>query len=133
MIGPVAATPVKPLPEMAPMIAQVTAHTTPSPPRMRPTKTSTKSRRRLAIPLPAMSSPAKMYRGEARRTVLIIWLKSHTIKLFMFTSIKRAMKSRAPPKQKGRGMLSKRRATSTSTSKKTTVIMAVYSFPFPAP
>lgn len=74
-----------------------------------------------------------MYRGEARRTVLIIWLKSHTIKLFMLTSMKRAMKSRAPPKQKGRGTLSRSRTTSSTTSKKTTVIMAVYSFPFPAP
>ena len=119
-MGPVAATPVKPLPEMAPMIAQVTAQTTPSPPRIRPMKMSTKSSSRLAIPLPAMSKPAKMYRGDARSTVLIIWLKPQTIKLFMLMSMKRAMKSRAPPKQKGRGTLSRSRTTSRMTSRKTT-------------
>ncbi|MPN25181.1 hypothetical protein SDC9_172588 [bioreactor metagenome] len=50
-MGPVAATPVKPLPEIAPIMAQLIAATTPKPPRTRPTKTSTKSRRYFAMPL----------------------------------------------------------------------------------
>ena len=55
---PVAATPVKALPEIAPIRAHVTVATTPRPPRMRPTKTSTNSRRYFAMPLSLISDPA---------------------------------------------------------------------------
>jgi len=55
---PVAASPVKVLPEIAPRMAQVRVATKPSPPRMRPTNTSTNSSRYLAMPLSLMSDPA---------------------------------------------------------------------------
>ena len=71
-IGPVAATPAKPLPDIAPITAQVTHATIPNPPRIWPTIKSTSARSLFAIPLPPINVPATMNNGLARRTKLHI-------------------------------------------------------------
>ncbi len=71
-IGPVAATPVNPLPDIAPIIAQVVTATTPIPPFTLPTNMSAKSSRFFAIPVPPISVPANINNGLASSIGLII-------------------------------------------------------------
>jgi hypothetical protein len=98
-MGPVAATPVKPEPEMAPIIAHTTTLTIPKPPLIRPIKASHRSSSRFATPLPPMKVPARMNSGLASSTVPMDWEYAQSIMLFMDTLPKTAMNISAPPKQ----------------------------------
>jgi hypothetical protein len=97
--GPVAATPVRPLPDMAPIRAQQTTATTPSPPRIRPTNAFTKRSRLAAMPLSLMMLPAKTNKGMHSRTGFASCEKPHIMVPFMVASPIRVMTIKAPPKQ----------------------------------
>jgi hypothetical protein len=101
--GPVADTPVRPLPEIAPIIAQLTDATTPRPPRIRPTKIFTNFNRLAAIPLSLMIDPANTNNGIQSSTGLASWLKPQTIVPLIVAPPRSVIDIRAPPKQYGRG------------------------------
>ena len=65
-----AAMPVSPEPEIAPVTAQLTAATTPSPPRTWPTNALTNRKRLAAMPLALITVPASTKSGIANRTGL---------------------------------------------------------------
>lgn len=62
------------LPEMDPNTAQETTATTPRPPLIRPTNTSTKFTRDVPIPPLSIIPPTMINSGMARSTMELIWL-----------------------------------------------------------
>ena len=75
MIEPMHESVAHPEPVMAPKTAHETVATTPSPPRMRPTKTSTTSISFSPMRPYSMMPPAMMNSAMASRTMEFIWLK----------------------------------------------------------
>ena len=82
-MGPVAATPVKPLLDIAPIRAQVTQATAPNPPLICPMNRSMKSNSLFAMPLPPINVPATTKRGLASKTKLHICGRVQTMRLFI--------------------------------------------------
>ena len=97
--GPMAAIPVRPEPEIAPMMAQETAATTPRPPRTWPIKAFTNRSREAAIPLWDMIVPARTKSGMANSTGLPSCWKPQSIMPFIVTSPMKYITIRAAPKQ----------------------------------
>jgi len=91
-------------------------------------KMSTKSSSRLAMPLPAMSNPAKMYSGDARSTVLSSDEAPDHERRHVDVDEERHEEEGAA-EAIGRGTLRRSSTTSRMTSRKTTMI---YSPPFRA-
>ena len=118
MIGPVAATPVNPLPEIAPITAHTIIATVPSPDLICPINESAQSRSRLAIPLPPIYVPARINSGLARRTVPVDWENTHTSIVFMDTFPNALKNISAPKKHTGRGILIISKNTRSITSSK---------------
>ena len=91
--------PVRPEPEIAPMIAQLTAATTPSPPRTCPMNALTKRNSEAAMPDSDMIVPASTKSGMARRTGLPSCWNPQSIMPFMVTSPRKYITISAEPKQ----------------------------------